>query len=58
MFEFEIRVATSKCANLLRQVARDCGSLESYESGDMTTFCFEQKSDLLDFTRTEAFVNC
>lgn len=55
---FEIGVATSKCTNLLEQVAQDCGSTCNYECGDMTTFVFEQKSDLLDFTRTSAFVDC
>lgn len=55
---FEISVATSKCTGLLRRVAIDCGSTGNYISGDQTYFSFEEKSDLLDFTRTEAFLNC
>ena len=55
---FEISIATSKCTDLLRQVAQDCGSTSIYASGDQTYFCFAQKSDLLDFTRTPAFVDC
>lgn len=55
---FEISIATSKCTTILMQVARDCGSTDSYTSGDQTYFCFNQKSDLLDFTRTKAFVDC
>lgn len=55
---FEISIKTGKCTNLLRQVAKDCGSTGSYTSKNRTYFCFAQKSDLLDFTRTQAFVNC
>lgn len=55
---FEISIETSKCTDLLRQVAKDCGSTDSYISGDQTYFSFDAKGELLDFTRTDAFLNC
>lgn len=50
---FEVRIPTSACNKALINKANDCGATDIYESGEQTVFCFETKSDLLDFTRTD-----
>lgn len=50
---FEIRIPTSECSTALMNKVDSCGATLIYQSGDQNVFCFEEKSDMLDFTRTD-----
>ena len=52
---FELSIPMVKCNHKLLAIAKECGAKIS-QSANQYVFSFEEKTEMLDFTRTSEFV--